>query len=47
MTHHLVGTNSPPEFYTVKEEVEFSITIKEKKDGSWVPFTGNDVQVRN
>lgn len=45
VTHHLVGAKSPPDFYTIKEEVEFSITIKEKKDGAWVPFSGNDVQV--
>ena len=45
VTHHLVGASSPPDFYTIKEEVEFSITIKEKKAGVWVPFTGTDVQV--
>jgi hypothetical protein len=45
VTHHLVGASSPPDFYTIKEEVEFSITIKEKKNGAWVPFTGTDVQV--
>lgn len=45
VTHHLVGTNSPPDFYTIKEEVEFAITIKEKKNGAWVPFPGTDVQV--
>jgi hypothetical protein len=45
VTHHLVGANSPPDFYTIKEEVEFAITIKERKNGVWVPFTGTDVQV--
>lgn len=43
--HHLVGELSPPEFYTIREMVEFSAEIKEKKDGVWVPFTGTDVQV--
>jgi hypothetical protein len=47
VTHHLAGASSPPDFYTIKEEVEFSITIKEKKDGAWIPFAGTDVQVLN
>ena len=44
-THHLVGGSSPPEFYTIREMVEFSAEIREKKDGVWGPFTGTDVQV--
>ena len=45
-THHLVGASSPPEFYTIREMVEFNINIKEKKNGAWVPYSGTDVQVR-
>jgi oligosaccharyltransferase complex subunit beta len=43
--HHLVGESSPPEFYTIREMVEFNIVIKEKKNGAWVPYSGKDVQV--
>jgi len=43
--HHLVGESSPPEFYTIRQMVEFQIRVSEKKDGEWVPFLGNDMQV--
>lgn len=45
VNHHLVGEKSPPEFYTIREMVEFSMQVSEKKDGAWVPFKGTDVQV--
>jgi len=45
VNHHHVGQKSPPEFYTIREMVEFSIQVSEKKDGVWVPFKGTDVQV--
>ena len=44
--HHLVGESSPPDFYTIRELVEFSISIKEKKNGVWAPYSGTDVQVQ-
>jgi len=45
ISHHLVGESSPPDFYTIREMVEFSIQVSEKKEGTWVPFAGKDVQV--
>jgi len=43
--HRLVGESAPPEFYTIREMVEFQMKVSEKKDGSWVPFQGDDMQV--
>jgi len=43
--HHLVGESSPPPYYTIRETVEFEVVIKEKVNGQWVPFDGQDVQV--
>jgi len=45
INHHLVGETSPPDFYTIRENVVFEINVVEKKDGAWVPFKGQDVQV--
>jgi len=45
INHHLVGETSPPEFYTIRENVEFEIKVSEKLNGAWVPFKGTDVQV--
>lgn len=43
--HQLVGDSAPPEFYTIREMVDFKIKVSEKKNGEWVPFLGKDVQV--
>lgn len=45
VNHHLVGSKSPPEYYTIKEMAEFSVVMSELVDGDWVPFTGTDVQM--
>lgn len=43
--HKLVGDKETPQFYTVNEECEFSVTMSEFVNGEWVPFKGNDVQM--
>lgn len=45
VNHHLVGESSPPPFYTINEEAEYSVTMSELVNGKWVPFRGNDVQM--
>lgn len=43
--HHKVGEKSPPEAYTILDEVIYSIEIEIFQDGKWVPFNANDVQL--
>lgn len=43
--HHKVGEKSPPEAYTILDEVIYSIEIEILQDGKWVPFNANDVQL--
>jgi oligosaccharyltransferase complex subunit beta len=44
--HHKVGEKQPPREYTIiKDTVEYTIEIEELKEGKWVPFQGNDVQL--
>jgi len=43
--HHLVGQTSPPPFYTIKQDVEYSIEIEEWDGQKWVPYVANDVQL--
>jgi len=45
VNHHLVGEKSPPEFYTIKEDVTFTAVMSELINGKWVPYTGTDVQM--
>jgi len=45
VNHHLVGASSAPEYYTIKEMVEFSVSMSQLVNGAWVPFTGDDVQM--
>eukprot|EP00092_Neocalanus_flemingeri_P010237 GFUD01011028.1.p1 GENE.GFUD01011028.1~~GFUD01011028.1.p1 ORF type:complete len:461 (+),score=118.70 GFUD01011028.1:75-1385(+) len=43
--HSLLGADSAPEYYTVKEECVYSVTMSELVKGEWVPFMGQDVQM--
>ncbi|XP_065187024.1 dolichyl-diphosphooligosaccharide--protein glycosyltransferase 48 kDa subunit-like [Sycon ciliatum] len=43
--HHIVGESTPPQFYTIEDDVIFSLHIEEKVDGVWQPFAGKDVQM--
>nr|ACO15465.1 Dolichyl-diphosphooligosaccharide--protein glycosyltransferase 48 kDa subunit precursor [Caligus clemensi] len=45
LRHHLVGATQSPPFYTIMEEVEYSIRIEEFKGGKWVPYTATDVRL--
>ncbi|CAG2227728.1 dolichyl-diphosphooligosaccharide--protein glycosyltransferase 48 kDa subunit-like [Mytilus galloprovincialis] len=43
--HLKKGESAPPQYYTVFEEVSYSVVIDELKGGKWVPFTAKDVQL--
>jgi len=43
--HHLADEKEPPASYTITEPVVYTMEIEELKNGQWVPFTANDVQV--
>ena len=43
--HHLAGETDPPEAYTITDDVVYTITLEELKNGKWVPFTASDVQL--
>jgi len=46
--HHSLAADPkipPPPFYTVKDDVIYTIEIEEFKDGKWVPFHASDVQL--
>ena len=43
--HHKVGETSPPEAYTVMDDVVFTIEIEKYVSGKWVPFDANDIQL--
>lgn len=47
VNHHLVGEKAPPAIntYTIKEDVVYSIDIEEYKNGKWVPYQAQDVQM--
>jgi oligosaccharyltransferase complex subunit beta len=46
ISHHRVGESRPPhEAYTIEDHVEFTIEIEELKDGKWVGFSANDLQM--
>jgi oligosaccharyltransferase complex subunit beta len=43
--HHKVGETSPPEAYTVMDNVIYSIEVEKYDSGKWVPFDANDLQL--
>jgi len=47
VNHHLAGEKAPPAAgtYTIKDDAVFTIGIEEFKDGKWIPFAANDVQM--
>ena len=45
VSHHLAGQKTAPPSYTINEEVVYTIGIEELKDGKWVPYQANDVQM--
>merc|ERR1712142_1210930 len=47
VNHHLAGEKAPPASgtYTINDHVVYTIGIEELKDGKWVPFGADDVQM--
>nr|CAG4640832.1 EOG090X05EE [Eulimnadia texana] len=45
ITHHKKGEQNPPQFYTILEEVVYSIEVEKLEKGVWVPFDAKDVQL--
>ncbi len=43
--HHKVGLTQPPNAYTIKENIIYSINIQEVVNGKWQPYQGTDVQL--
>jgi len=43
--HHKVGEKSPPQAYTILEEVMYSIEIEKYESGKWVSFDATDIQL--
>jgi len=43
--HHLVGETAPPPFYTIKQDVQYSIEIEEWDGQKWTPYVAPDVQL--
>jgi len=45
LNHHLKGKKATPAQYTVTQDVEFHIHVEELKDGQWVPYKSDDMQL--
>jgi oligosaccharyltransferase complex subunit beta len=45
VAHKLQGGESTPAFYTIKEDIEYRIVIEELRNGQWVPYVADDVQL--
>jgi len=46
ISHHLEDQPSrTPAYYTIKDQVVYTIVVKELKQGKWVPFDGKDMQM--
>ncbi|KRX87284.1 Dolichyl-diphosphooligosaccharide--protein glycosyltransferase 48 kDa subunit, partial [Trichinella pseudospiralis] len=43
--HHRSGELVPPPDYTIMDAVEYEIEVEELKNGAWVPYTVNDMQM--
>ncbi|KRZ66752.1 Dolichyl-diphosphooligosaccharide--protein glycosyltransferase 48 kDa subunit [Trichinella papuae] len=43
--HHRSGELVPPPDYTIMDAVEYEIEVEELKNGVWVPYTVNDMQM--
>jgi len=45
VSHNKVGETDVPHEYTIKEELEFHISVEELVDGVWKPFQADDLQL--
>ncbi|KAJ8022168.1 Dolichyl-diphosphooligosaccharide--protein glycosyltransferase 48 kDa subunit [Holothuria leucospilota] len=45
VSHHKAGETTPPQAYTIEDEVVYNIWIDILVDGKWQPFEANDVQM--
>lgn len=43
--HHLAGASQSPDYYTVLEDVVFSIEVEQLKNGKWVSYDATDLQL--
>jgi oligosaccharyltransferase complex subunit beta len=43
--HHLIGASQAPAYYTVLEDVVFSIEVDQLKNGKWEPYGATDLQL--
>ncbi|XP_076364934.1 dolichyl-diphosphooligosaccharide--protein glycosyltransferase non-catalytic subunit Ost48 [Tachypleus tridentatus] len=43
--HHRKGETFPPDSYTIMDDVVFSINVEIFKDGKWLPFKAEDIQL--
>lgn len=43
--HHRIGEKSPPQSYTIMENVVYTIKIEMFSNGKWVPYEADDVQL--
>ncbi|KAK2586779.1 hypothetical protein KPH14_011806 [Odynerus spinipes] len=43
--HHKVGETQPPQAYTVKDDVVYSIDVEKLSGDKWVPYETNDLQL--
>jgi oligosaccharyltransferase complex subunit beta len=45
VAHKKQGEKQPPAFYTIMDNIEYSIEIEELRDGKWKALDANDVQL--
>ena len=45
ISHHRKNEDTTPNFYTIKDDVVYTIVVKELIDGQWLPFEGKDMQM--
>jgi oligosaccharyltransferase complex subunit beta len=45
ISHHRPGEKEPPLFYTIKEEIVYSVRIEEYNGQNWVPYQSNNVHL--
>ncbi|RWS15322.1 Dolichyl-diphosphooligosaccharide--protein glycosyltransferase subunit-like protein [Dinothrombium tinctorium] len=43
--HHIAGEKEAPAFYTIMDDVVYSIEIEKLQNGVWVPYEADDVQL--
>uniref|UniRef100_A0A5S6Q6K1 Dolichyl-diphosphooligosaccharide--protein glycosyltransferase 48 kDa subunit n=1 Tax=Trichuris muris TaxID=70415 RepID=A0A5S6Q6K1_TRIMR len=43
--HHKVGEREAPAAYTIMDMLQFTIEIEERRNGKWIPYVANDVQL--